>query len=288
VGVGEEVAAGNLIAELDASDYNLRVQQAEAALANAEAQARRAEADYERVRGLYENNNASKSDLDGARAANESADAARQSAEKQLELARLQLSYTRLRAPTGGAIASVDIEVNENVQTGRQVVLLTAGSAIEVKVSMPELLISEIVEGSEVEVTFDAIPDVKYPAKVTEVGVASTAMATTFPVTVRLTTSDENIRSGMASQVAFRFESRDQRERFLVPSVAVGEDRQGRFVYVVEPIPDQPGQGIVHRRAAAVGELTAEGLEIFEGLADGEYVVTAGISSLKEGQKVKM
>ena len=59
VEVGDRVNAGDVIAALDPSDYELQVQQAEAGRANAQAQARNAESNYERVRRLYENENAS-------------------------------------------------------------------------------------------------------------------------------------------------------------------------------------------------------------------------------------
>jgi RND family efflux transporter MFP subunit len=288
VALGDKVERGDLIARLDPNDYELRVQQAEASLTNAEAQARNAVSSYDRVRSLYENNSASKTDLDAARAGQESATARVQASEKELELARLQLRYTRLTAPASGDIARVDVEVNENVGVGQTVVVLTAGSDIEVQVSMPEILITQVAEDAKVRVEFDAIPDKPYDATVTEVGVAATGMVTTFPVTALLAESDPDVRPGMAAVVSFAFESEDQRERYVVPTVSIGEDREGRFVYIVEPTPDEPGHGIVRRRPVVVGELTADGLEIFEGLSDGDLVITAGVSLITDGQKVKI
>lgn len=286
--IGDDVKRGQLIAALDPSDYKLQVQQAEAALAQARAQARNASSNFERVRVLYESNSISKSNYDAARAANESAQAAVLSTEKQFEMAKLRLRYTRLTAPVDGAIASCFIEVNENVQAGRPVVMLTSGSQIEVKISIPEILISLVKEGSKVTVTFDAIPNKEFNATILEVGVAATGIGTTFPVTVRLDEEDPEIRSGMAAIVACRFESKDERERFIVPSHAVLEDREGRFVYVVEPIPEESGYGTIHRRSVNVGDLIPEGIEIFEGLSDGDLVVTAGVSQINDNQKVKI
>ncbi|NIX01108.1 MAG: efflux RND transporter periplasmic adaptor subunit [Phycisphaerae bacterium] len=288
VEVGDQIQKGELLAELDATDYQLQVQQAEASLTQARAQARNAQANFERIRTLYESNNVSKSNYDAARSAKESAQAAVRAAEKQLELAKQQLSYTRLTAPIAGAIAMVNVEENENVVAGQPVVLLTAGSDIEVKLTVPEVLISRMKEGKEVTVTFDALPSQEFPAAVTEVGVTATGTGTAYPVTVRLRKKDEAIRPGMAANVTYRFESSDERERFMVPSHAVMEDRKGRFVYVVKPIPDEPGLGIIQRRPVTIGELTADGIEIFEGLSDGDMVVTAGVSRITEGQKVRI
>lgn len=286
VKVGDAVRAGQLIAELDSKDYDLQVQEAEAALEQAQAQARNTASSYERVRALYENRNASRNDLDAARAADESAKAAVESATKRLELARSQLSYTKLTAPVDGAIATVDRDVNENVKAGDRVALLTSGNRLEVEVGVPEILISQVRRGQSVTVTFDALPGEQFDAHVTEVGVASTNRASTYPVTVLLDQEDSKLRSGMAAQVAFRFVSEGGRERFVVPPVAVSEDRQGRFAYTVEPT--EGDLGIVHRKTVTTGELTDEGLDVLSGLSDGDYLVTAGISRIEDGMTVKL
>ncbi|MFH1574402.1 MAG: efflux RND transporter periplasmic adaptor subunit [Acidobacteriota bacterium] len=286
VKVGDAVKVGTLIAELDPKDYQLQVQEAEAALKSAEAQARNANSALSRVRALYENRNASRNDLDAAQAAAASARAQVSSFQKRVELARSQLSYTRLTSPVEGSIAAMNADENENVSPGQPVALLTSGSKLEILVAIPEILIAQIREGNETTVSFDAIPDRPFSGTVTEVGVSSTGMATTFPVTVRLTHDDPDCRPGMAAEVIFRFGSRGGRERILVPSVAAGEDRQGRFVFVLERA--EEGFGIARRRPVRVGDVTEEGIEILEGLQDGDLVVTAGVSRVQDGQQVRM
>jgi RND family efflux transporter MFP subunit len=235
VGVGDRVQSGQLIAALDPEDYRLQRQDAQAALRRAEAEARNAETSYERVRGMYENENASLTDLEAARTASESAAEQVTSAANRLGLAERQLGFARLTAPQDGAIAAVSIELNQNVRAGQTVVLLTSGSDLEVAVAVPEVLIAEVREGSAVAVTFDALPNDTAPGIVTEVGVAAMETGTTFPVTVRLTDSREGVRSGMAAEVAFRFTAPGRSDVIVVPPVAVGEDQNGRFVFVVEP-----------------------------------------------------
>lgn len=286
VDVGQAVRAGALIARLEPTDYELQVQDTEALLAQARSQARNAQANYERIEALYENNNASRSDLDAALASKESAEAQVVSVEKRLELSQLQLSYTRLTAPFDGSIAAVSVEVNENVQAGQPVAMLTGGEVPEVEVTIPENLISAIREGDSVLVRFDAVPGTDFVARITEVGVTSTGFATTFPVKVRLLRADGRVRPGMAAEVEFTMSTRRARGAILVPPVAVSEDHQGRFVYVVV---DSAGVGtVVRRREVTVGELTGEGLEIRDGLLDGDRVVIAGVSRLTQGQRVKL
>lgn len=289
--VGQQVRRGQVLARLDPTDYELKVQEAVAGLAQAEAASRNAEADYDRVRGLYENNNASRRELDGARANSESSRAQVVAAQKRLEQARQQVAYCSLRAPADGTVASVEVEVNENVNAGQRLFLLTAGSETEVEVALPEAVIAQVEIGQKVQVHFDALPGRTFEAEVIEAGVAAVGTATTFPATVGLTETDPDIRSGMAAEVDFRFSRDDSAGRLLVPPVAVLEDRSGRFVFVLEAggAGLEPGEtAMVRRRPVTVGELTGDGLEVLTGIEEGELIVTAGVRRLSDGEEVKV
>lgn len=286
VAVGQQVRAGQVIAALDEVDYELQVREAEAALRQAEAQASNAQADLRRVRSLFEDDNASRDDLDAAEAAAASMQAQVEAAERRLELAQRRVSYTRLTAPMPGAVAEVRIEVNENVGAGQPVVVLTSGAQPEVEVSIPESLITRITEGDDVTVQFDALENRSFDGVVTEVGVTASGLATTFPVSVRVTEAEADVRPGMAAEVTFEFTGPATANRFVVPAEAVGEDRQGRFVFVAEPIDDQ--HAVVRRRPVEVGGFAPGGLEVFQGINDGDLIVTAGVSQIEDGREVQI
>lgn len=285
VALGERVEKGQILAALDAVDYELQVQEAAAGLALAEASLRKAEADYDRTRALYENNNASRSELDAGRAGAESARSQVDAASKRRELARQQLAYTVLRAPADGAIALKDLEVNENVDAGSAVFMLTSGKFAEVEFAVPEIMIADLEEGMPVVVRFDAFPDRRFDAAIAEVGVAVTGSSATFEAVARLDQETPNVRSGMAAEVITKLRQSSPRVGLLVPWVAVGEDRDGRFVFVVEPEGERTG--IVHRRPVILGEIGKE-IEIVEGLIEGELLITAGTRRLVEGMRVKI
>ena len=285
VEIGDRVKRGNILVKLDPTDYEIQVKEAENARDLARATEIQAKANYDRVRTLYENRSASKSALDAARAAYESAHEQDNIAKKRRKLARRQLEYTELRAPVDGAVSEVRIEENENVQTGQTVIIFTSGSKMEVQITMPELLISQIKEGDDVIVSLDAISGKSFKANVTEVGVSSTSYSTTYPVIVQLTETDPGIRPGMAAEVSFEFSATEESKGILVPLVAVGEDRLGRFVYIVQAA--DSGFGIVHKKSITLGQLDGENINVIEGLEDGEYLVIAGVSKITEGQKVK-
>jgi RND family efflux transporter MFP subunit len=300
VKVGARVKPGQVIAELDPIDYALAVQKAEASVANAEAQSRNAAANYARTRELYENNNASREELDASRAADESGKAAVRAATKELELTRLQLTYTKLSASLEGAIAEVPVEVNENVRAGQPIAHLYSGGPPEVKVAIPEAYIAQIHKGDLVSITFDSLPDKEFKARVTEVGVAATGAATTFPVTARLDNPDSTIRSGLAANMTFEFGGAKDKPYIVVPLQAVVEDGGGRFVLILER--KEKELGVVRRQPVTVGSLAStecrligtlgtqkcEGIEVLDGLKVGELVVTAGVKRIIDGEEVKL
>ena len=286
VEVGEELRRGQLIATLSPASYELEAERAQADLAQARANERNTAAIYERTKSLYADNNAAKSDLDAARAQAESAKAQVGAAEKQLELARLNVSYTRLTAATDCSVASVDVEVNENVNAGTTVATVNCGEQLEVELSIPESLISDLQSGMAATVRFDARPEDTFDATITEVGVAARDGAT-FPVTVAIDGGEQAgaLRSGLAAEVSIRFMDPSDLGAILVPLSAVLETPEGVYVFLAEAT-DVEGEAVVSRRAVELGELTAGGLEIRSGLSPGDRVITAGTSMVREGLRV--
>jgi RND family efflux transporter MFP subunit len=286
INVGDTVKKGQTIARMDPADYALQLQNAQAATAQARAQERNAKATYERTRALYENQNASRQDLDADRTAYESARAGLESANQQVRLRQRQLGYTHLKAPEAGTLATVDIEVNEYVQAGELVATLLAGDQIEVSVSVPASVIRSIEKGAEAKAHFNSLEGKSFAGTVTEVGVASVGGATTFPVTVRLTEGQDQVRSGMSADVTFVFASAKVGPKYALPISAVGEDRKGRFVYMLQS--EGGGLGTVHRSPVQVGEILSDGIEILDGVKPGDLVVTAGVSRIYDGLQVRV
>ena len=286
VKVGDRVKQGQFIASLDATDQSLQAQEAAAAVAQAEAQLRNAQASYERVRGLYETSNASQQDLDSARTGADLARAAVVAAKKRQQLAGSRAGDTRLVARSAGTIAQVNVEEGENVAPGQVVAVLNSDERIEVELAVPESVISRLKAGTPATVRFDAIKGVSFQAAISEVGVAAGQASTTYSVVVTLEKVDARVRSGMAASVTVRFGEEGDKQRLCVSPRAVGEDRSGRFVFLAKP--SRAGFAKVHRRKVSVGELTEDGVELMQGVGEGDLVVTAGVRHLKEGMKVRL
>ena len=287
VQIGQRLSAGDLIAEIDPASYVLQAQQAQASLVEAQANNRRATANYERTKGLYANDNASLNDLESARAQAESAGAVVGAASKALEIARLNVSYTRLTVDTDCSIASLNIEVNENVASGQQVAVVSCGDAFEVTLDLPESLIGSVDETTPVSVHFGSIPDQEFSGMISEIAVALAAGSAAFPVVIKIAESHPSLRSGLAADVTFQFDSAADEGRVVIPVIAVVKDPNGTFVFIAEPA-EIEGEAIVRHRTVTLGELSQLGIEVVDGLDVGDRVITAGVSIIRDGQRVLM
>ena len=71
----------------------------------------------------------------------------------------------------------------------------------------------------------------------------------------------------------------------MVPSIAVGEDSNGRFVFLLK----QNGEtAIATKQIISIGKLTSEGFEVISGLENGQLIATAGLQTLLNGQEVSI
>ncbi len=286
VEVGDQVRAGQLLAVLDATDYNLQLDQTKSARTQAEVRMQNARSNYDRISRLYETGSVSVNDYEQAKTAFESARAGLNSARKQVQLAEQSVNYTRLAAPINGRVANVNAEINENIMPGFSIITLTSGSDIEVTVGMPESFIALIRDGDSVSVMFSSLAGERFTGVISEVSYIVGEASTTYPITIKLERPSEDIRPGMTANVVFQLTSKDDKETILVPTVAVGEENEQHFVYVLKVL--NGDTATVHKRNITLGDITGAGFEITEGLEDGEMVVTAGISKLSEGMTVRL
>ena len=285
VKVGNFVNKSDVIAELDDTDYRIKVQEAEAGLKEAESQELNAKNIYNRAKSLYETNSIAKSELDAARAQFESTKASVDRMISSLEYAKLQLSYTRLLAPVSGSIAVSNSEINENVQPGETIAILIVGSDMEISLGIPENVINRIKTGMIVSITFPSL-NKDFSGMVSEVSPSIDVNSSTYPVSIKILNPTNNVKSGMAANVSFRFEGGASKGAIVVPIAAVGEDGDGRFVFLVEP--DSGNVATVKKQHIQIGQLTSEGFEVISGLSLNQKVATAGLQSLVDGQKVRI
>jgi RND family efflux transporter MFP subunit len=287
VNVGDKINEGQLVARLDGTDYAVLYEQAKAELASAKASLRSAESDYNRTIGLYEKRNASKSQLDTTRASAESAKAQVKASAQRVEAARLQLSYANLYSPQECIVSSKPVKENENVSSGQTVVSVNCGKKVEVIVDVPESYIDAVKENQVVMVSLSSVENSQYSGKVTEISSGSSDQAAAFPVTIVLDDNKESLRAGLAAEVEFTQTNGEEEKYFILPITAVAHDEKGDFTFVLEK-GGKEKQSLVRKQYIEVKEIVQQGVRVTSGLKDGDNIVTAGVTVIRDGMEVKL
>lgn len=284
--LGQSVRKGELLARLDNVQARLNYEAAIESQNSAESQMNTSKLNLNRLRKLYEKGSTSLSDYEAAKNSYRNAVASFESSKRTVSIQEEQIRFGYLYAPEDGVIASVMAEVDENVTSGQIIGVLNAGSAIEISLGLPESVINDVKKDMLVKVGFSAIQNDTFNAIITEVAPALDKNTSTYPVTVTVQETDERIKSGMAASVSFEFNQEEQeRETLIVPASAVGEDSNGRFVFLI----DESNNSVkVKKQTIKIGDLTPEGFKIESGLSKGQKVATAGLQTLLDGQNVKI
>ena len=284
--VGQAVRRGELLAELDNVQARLNLEQAVAALNSAESQMNTAKLSFERISSLYEKGSASLSDFENAKNSYRTAEAGYESSKRTVDIQEEQVSYAYMYAPENGTIASVNVELDENVGLGRTVAVLNAGSSLEIALGLPESVINRIQSQMPARITFSAMPGESFEGRVSEVSPSLDPNTATFPVRVSILNPTPEIRSGMTANVRLDFGTQEESNgRLYVPAKAIGKDKDGNFVFLID---DQGTMPVVRKQPVEVGPLTNEGFEILRGLDAGQKIATAGLQTLLDGQTVQL
>jgi RND family efflux transporter MFP subunit len=277
-----------VIARLDTSTFSADVARLEADLVAAEADADAKEQQYERVMKLVESGTYSEARGDQARGARDSAAAVVQSVRFALHRTRLDLSFTVLTAPYTGQIVNVYAEDFEEVRAQQSIARLLDTTMIEMVVDIPETLISLTPQVETTTVVFDAFPDVELVATIKEIGAEASQTTRTYPVTMIMEQpEDVLILPGMAGTARAReVRSGIPDSGITVPPGSVRPTGSGADAFAVWVV--DPASGTVALRSVTTGRVLSSGIQILDGLSEGEWVVTAGVNSLVEGQKVRL
>jgi len=290
--VGQRVTKGDLLAQLDAKDFEVAIENRQAAVDEARAVLEQERVDLGRQQTLRNRGVTTVAALDQARTDFRRAQAQFTQAEKNLEAANEDLADTTLSAPFDGIINSVDADSFATVAAGTAVTSLYSAVAYEVSFSVNFDVVSRLVVGTPAAVRLADDPDTVLAAVVKELGERADTVSS-FPVVVALTQDSPLIRAGMAVEASFEF-ALDAPVGFLIPvSAAIIEGEAPPEAATNAPIPIEmyvfdESAGVVRRRAVLMGGIRENKFLIIDGLSPGEHVATAGVSFLRDGMKVKL
>lgn len=288
VNVGDEVDVGKIVAQLDRAPFERDVERLSAEVKKAQARSENASAQTQRQETLLEKGWVAQAKVDVVVAEQRSTNAEVDSVTAALGRAELDLGYTSLKSPFAGRIVATYAENFEEVTAKQPVVRLLDTSRIEMVVDIPENLISLAPHLQDLSVTYDSFPSLKIPATVKEIGTEANETTRTYPLTLIMDQpAGGRILPGMAGKATGRavVPSNAPEAQIAIPvsSVVTPSDGEGNFVWIVDR-----ETMTVSQRAVVLGSPIAQGLVATDGLSAGDLVVSAGVHSLKEGQKVKL
>jgi RND family efflux transporter MFP subunit len=269
---GQTIAAGELVASLDTTDYELAVKESK-------VQLKLAYQDWHRKEKLLKERGVSLAVVDDAKATYE----LRQiRSEQALEA----LSDTRIMAPFDAYVARRFTDNYINVQAGDKIVRLNDLSELFVLVDVPETMLATVSPDSvsSILVRFPFAPGQSFPLQFRENTGEANAVAQTYRVTFSMVPPESlNVLPGMTAQVEILM-STDQAIEIKIPvaSLVVSPDKQF-YVWVVD---DRTGK--VTKRFIDIGPALDSGISVLSGLRAGDMIVVSGASQLQTGMSIRI
>jgi RND family efflux transporter MFP subunit len=317
---GQFVKQGQVLAELDCSDYRNAFEAATGQATAAEAtatqaingvraqeleQARidfeRAQDEYQRQKYLYDHQSLPANDFHKIEAAylasQQRYDMAREgarleekqatqgqahAADGQLSEARKHLADCQLRAPISGFVGMRHVNVGDTVSAGNPVFSVLDLDPVKVRVGIPEAEIGKVHDGARAVVTIPSLDNRQFDGKVQAVGYSADFVSRTFTTKIAIPNPTHILRAGMISES--RVYDSVMVDVLAVPSIAVVHDLRGLpLVYVY----DATRQRVFARRVE-LGYLVGDEVEIKSGLKPDEQIVVAGQQNVHEGSLVSI
>lgn len=275
---GDRVKKGDILAEIDPTDYQLDVDNASAKYSVANSQ-------FERSKPLVKKGLLAKSQFDELAAQ-------RQIALSEFELAKLRLSFTKLRAPIDGMISRVNVDQFENIQVGQQVVNIHSVKDVEVMILLPDQIYVKQPDPeklAKVRATVRVPSGNEYLASIKEFTTEPDPKTASYTVTLTLPMPQEEfILDGMAVEVTTKGESIeiDLNAGVNIPIEAIfnagGLQRENMYVWVLNE------DSTVRKQKVVTGKAIQDHIQVTDGLMGSDQIVVAGISRLRDGMAVKV
>jgi RND family efflux transporter MFP subunit len=308
VAEGDDVKKGQLLAELDAHQYQLNALAAESgytssklkvhsevpsAINQAKSQLDLVTNRYNRYKSLYENGVLPRDKFEAAETElkviqnkyQEALDAQSVSAKKldqakaMSDLAHSNLDDSRIYAPLNGVVVKKLAESGELAATGYPILVLGELSKIEVEIGVADEYINQLRLGQRANAYVYGL-EREFSGVITEIGAMADEKTRVFPVKLTVNNPDKQLKPGMIAKVTIPLDSTCV---ILIPvdSVINMPDGSSVFVYL-------PKSGTVVARKVVTGDLINDKIEILQGLHPGEQIVVDGHFKLKNHDRVRV
>lgn len=280
VETGDSIRKGETLATLDETALVLSVQSAKADYSSAVAQLANASANDQRLEKLAATGSIARADYESAHEAALRAKANAERSKSVLDKAEEQLSYARLSADFDAVVTGTSADVGQTVAAAQTVVSVARPDLGEAVVDIPDSLIGGFHEGDRFDVVLQVLPSVVAKGALREIAPQSDSATGTRRVRIALEAAPEAFRLG--ATITARPQA-DAEGSIRLPLSALLETDGATRVWVVDPATLTVALKMVTLAVKEDGSFV-----VASGLNAGDRVVTAGVHSLKTGQKVKL
>lgn len=260
---GQAVARGTRLLALDPAEL-------EAQLAGSTANAKTEIQRYERTKELFDRNFISQEALDVARGTMNRA----KSRQRQDEAL---LAKTVIHAPFSGVLGLRQVSLGAYVKAGEDVVKLDSISSLKMDFRVPEVYAPKLKPGQNVALRVDAYPDEVFNGKIYALEPSMDEKTRTVMARAEVPNGQTKLRPGMFARVNVLLESRA--DALWLPEQAIWPQGADSFVYKVV-------NGKAMLTKVEIGLRRPGRVEIANGVAEGDQVVTDGQMKLKDGAPV--
>ncbi len=262
---GQQVEAGAVLVEMTDRTEVAQLKEAQAAYSEAEKQ-------YERLRGLVKQGTVTQSQVDQQLAA-------RDSARARMEAIRVRLSDRVVTAPFAGVLGFRSVSPGTLVQPGTVITTLDDITTIKLDFSVPETFLAALAPGQAIDAKSAAYPGQVFKGVVTSLDSRVDPMTRAIVVRAEIPNPERLLKPGMLMSVEVINRPRNS---LSVPEVSLSALRERMFVYRVD------AQNVAHEIEVRIGSRRTGEVEIVEGLAAGDRVVTDGLVRMRDGIAVNI
>ena len=279
VDVGQTVASGQPLMQIDITDYVHAITTQSENVAAARARSDQAAADELRYRGLVRTGAVSASTYDQIKAAADSAQAQLAAAVAQEKIARDQGDYSILYADSDGTVVQTLAEPGQVVAAGQTVVKLAHAGPREAAVYLPETV--RPVLGSVAQATlYGAVKSA--PARLRQLSDSADPATRTFEA--RYVLEGKNADAPLGATVTIRLPVPSSAGSLVVPSAAITDRGNGPGVWIV----DNATSTVTFRPVTILRLGEEETYVRGGGLRSGEHIIALGAHLLTEGQHIRV
>lgn len=278
VQAGDAVKAGTVLAVLDATDFRLARESAEAELGAARSSARQQELDFARVSDLRARGFSTAQAEERQRAALDEARGRLERAKRQVDLSTNNQAYAELKADAHGIVSSVMAEAGQVVAAGQAIVRIARDGEREAQVAVPEQDI-EFVRKASASMTLWSDAARSFTATLRELSPNADSATRTF--LARYSVQGLAPDAPLGQTINLSLKGGEVRQGIRVPLSAVLNEGTGPEIYVLAG-----SDNLLARKKVSI--LSYDGREalIGSGLADGDRIVILGVHLLRTGEKV--